>query len=156
MLYIKFHVSIKLRIMLKTTQPSYNYYTLLMYRVLVVVGLTLVKNPRAMPYYIMWDSCEIVGWFLTFFWARFKCSCCIWYFFVQILLLVGTKLELIIIEMAQEIQDRATVVKGAPVVEPSNKYFWFNRPQWPDSFLDTFYLVPGQHSTRSALLHMNW
>jgi mlo protein len=49
---------------------------------------------------------------------------------VQILLLVGTKLELIIIEMAQEIQDRATVVKGAPLVEPSNKYFWFNRPQW--------------------------
>ncbi|KAJ7966992.1 MLO-like protein [Quillaja saponaria] len=47
-----------------------------------------------------------------------------------ILLLVGTKLELIIMEMAQEIQDRTSVVKGAPVVEPNNKYFWFNRPQW--------------------------
>ncbi|XP_041020380.1 MLO protein homolog 1-like [Juglans microcarpa x Juglans regia] len=47
-----------------------------------------------------------------------------------ILLLVGTKLELIIIEMAQEIQDRATVVEGAPVVEPNNKYFWFNSPRW--------------------------
>lgn len=49
---------------------------------------------------------------------------------VQILLLVGTKLELVIMEMAQEIQARATVVRGAPVVEPNNKYFWFNRPQW--------------------------
>ncbi|PON33101.1 Mlo-related protein [Parasponia andersonii] len=47
-----------------------------------------------------------------------------------IILLVGTKLELIMMEMAQEIQDRTTVVKGAPIVEPSNKYFWFNRPEW--------------------------
>ncbi|XVE94384.1 hypothetical protein REPUB_Repub02eG0004100 [Reevesia pubescens] len=47
-----------------------------------------------------------------------------------ILILVGTKLELIMMEMAQEIQDRTTVVRGAPVVEPNNKYFWFNRPQW--------------------------
>ncbi|XP_024020102.1 LOW QUALITY PROTEIN: MLO protein homolog 1 [Morus notabilis] len=49
---------------------------------------------------------------------------------LTILLLVGTKMELIIMEMAQEIQDRSTVVKGAPIVEPSNKYFWFNRPDW--------------------------
>ncbi|KAL5557690.1 hypothetical protein UlMin_033901 [Ulmus minor] len=47
-----------------------------------------------------------------------------------ILLLVGTKLELIIMEMAQEIHDQTTVVKGAPVVQPNNKYFWFNRPHW--------------------------
>ena len=30
-------------------------------------------------------------------------------------------------EMAREIQDKTAVVKGVPVVEPSNKYFWFNR-----------------------------
>ncbi|KAK7856147.1 mlo protein like protein 1 [Quercus suber] len=34
---------------------------------------------------------------------------------LAILLLVGTKLEVIIMEMAQQIQDRTTVVKGAPV-----------------------------------------
>jgi mlo protein len=50
--------------------------------------------------------------------------------YLQILLLVGTKLELIILDMAQEIQDRTTIVRGVPVVEPNNKYFWFNRPQW--------------------------
>ncbi|XP_062100576.1 MLO protein homolog 1-like [Humulus lupulus] len=49
---------------------------------------------------------------------------------VIIVLLVGTKLELIVMEMAQEIQDRTTIVKGAPIVEPSNKFFWFNRPHW--------------------------
>ncbi|XP_050378122.1 MLO protein homolog 1-like isoform X2 [Argentina anserina] len=47
-----------------------------------------------------------------------------------ILLMVGTKFELIIMELAQEMHDRNTVVKGAPVVEPNNKYFWFNRPEW--------------------------
>ncbi|XP_048574504.1 LOW QUALITY PROTEIN: MLO protein homolog 1-like [Triticum urartu] len=47
-----------------------------------------------------------------------------------ILLWVGTKLEMVIMEMAQEIQDRESVVKGAPAVEPSNKYFWFDRPDW--------------------------
>ncbi|CAM0870171.1 unnamed protein product [Alopecurus aequalis] len=56
----------------------------------------------------------------------------LWISFVPlvILLWVGTKLEIIIMEMAQEIQERATVIKGAPVVEPSNKFFWFNRPDW--------------------------
>ncbi|KAL5705997.1 MLO protein 1 [Ranunculus cassubicifolius] len=47
-----------------------------------------------------------------------------------IILLVGTKLELIIMEMATQIQDRTSVVKGAPIVEPNNKLFWFNRPEW--------------------------
>ncbi|KAD5960210.1 hypothetical protein E3N88_11682 [Mikania micrantha] len=46
-----------------------------------------------------------------------------------ILLLVGTKLEVVIMEMAQQIQDKATIVRGAPVVEPTNKFFWFNAPQ---------------------------
>ncbi|KAL6645410.1 hypothetical protein ACP70R_017018 [Stipagrostis hirtigluma subsp. patula] len=56
----------------------------------------------------------------------------IWISFVPlvILLLIGTKLEIVIMEMAQDIQNRATVIKGAPVVEPSNKFFWFNRPGW--------------------------
>ncbi|KAL5752291.1 hypothetical protein ACOSP7_022474 [Xanthoceras sorbifolium] len=45
-----------------------------------------------------------------------------------ILLIVGAKLETIIMEMAQQIEDRTSVVKGAPIVEPSNSFFWFNRP----------------------------
>lgn len=56
----------------------------------------------------------------------------VWMSFVPlvILLMVGTKLEIVIMEMAKQIQDKATVIKGAPVVEPSNKFFWFNRPDW--------------------------
>ncbi|OAY61010.1 MLO protein homolog 1 [Manihot esculenta] len=54
----------------------------------------------------------------------------LWIQFIPLLIvvIVGTKLEIIIMEMAQHIQDKTSVVKGAPVVEPSNKYFWFNRP----------------------------
>jgi mlo protein len=44
--------------------------------------------------------------------------------------MVGTKLEIVIMEMAKQIQDKATVIKGAAVVELSNKLFWFNRPDW--------------------------
>ncbi|KAM0946809.1 hypothetical protein DsansV1_C08g0079471 [Dioscorea sansibarensis] len=47
-----------------------------------------------------------------------------------VLLVVGMKLEIVIMEMAQQIQNRTTVIRGFPIVEPSNKYFWFNRPQW--------------------------
>lgn len=56
----------------------------------------------------------------------------VWISFVPlvILLLVGAKLEVVIMEMAKEIQDKATVIKGAPVVEPSDRFFWFNRPGW--------------------------
>ncbi|GAA0157055.1 hypothetical protein LIER_38395 [Lithospermum erythrorhizon] len=47
-----------------------------------------------------------------------------------VLVLVGTKLELVIMEMAKQIEDRSTVVRGTPVVEPTNDFFWFNRPTW--------------------------
>ncbi|ONK71134.1 uncharacterized protein A4U43_C04F5060 [Asparagus officinalis] len=56
----------------------------------------------------------------------------VWISFVPliVLLLVGMKLEIIIMEMAHQIQNKTTVVKGAPIVEPSNSYFWFNKPRW--------------------------
>ncbi|BAT94455.1 hypothetical protein VIGAN_08106000 [Vigna angularis var. angularis] len=46
-----------------------------------------------------------------------------------IILLVGTKLQMIITDMALRIQDRGEVVKGAPVVEPGDELFWFSRPR---------------------------
>ncbi|CAK9143227.1 unnamed protein product [Ilex paraguariensis] len=46
-----------------------------------------------------------------------------------IILLVGTKLQVIITKMGLRIQDRAEVVKGVPVVQPGDDLFWFNRPR---------------------------
>ncbi|KAG9136983.1 hypothetical protein Leryth_013834 [Lithospermum erythrorhizon] len=48
---------------------------------------------------------------------------------VMIILLVGTKLQAILTRMAVEIMERHAVVQGIPLVQGSDKYFWFGRPQ---------------------------
>ena len=45
------------------------------------------------------------------------------------ILAVGTKLEAIITRMAVEITERHAVVQGMPVVQVSDKHFWFSWPQ---------------------------
>ncbi|KAK3038416.1 hypothetical protein RJ639_030582 [Escallonia herrerae] len=50
-------------------------------------------------------------------------------FKVVIILLVGTKLQVIITMMGLRIQERGEVVKGTPVVKPADDLFWFNRPR---------------------------
>lgn len=47
---------------------------------------------------------------------------------MQIILLVGTKLQMIITEMGVRISERGDIVKGVPVVETGDHLFWFNRP----------------------------
>ncbi|GMI89162.1 MILDEW RESISTANCE LOCUS O 6 [Hibiscus trionum] len=46
-----------------------------------------------------------------------------------IILLVGTKLQVIITKMGLRIQARGEVVKGVPVVQLGDDLFWFNRPR---------------------------
>ncbi|KAK7364734.1 hypothetical protein VNO80_13475 [Phaseolus coccineus] len=46
-----------------------------------------------------------------------------------VILLVGAKLHMIITKMGLRITDRGEVVKGAPLVEPGDDLFWFNRPR---------------------------
>jgi len=48
---------------------------------------------------------------------------------MQIVLLVGTKLQVIITKMGQRIQERGEVVKGVPLVQPGDDLFWFNKPR---------------------------
>lgn len=49
---------------------------------------------------------------------------------MQIILLVGAKLQVIITKLGLRIQDRGDVVKGAPVVKPGDDLFWFGRPRF--------------------------
>jgi len=44
-------------------------------------------------------------------------------------LAVGTKLQAILANMALEITERHAVVQGMPLVQGSDKYFWFGQPQ---------------------------
>ncbi|KAL8215127.1 hypothetical protein R6Q57_004576 [Mikania cordata] len=46
-----------------------------------------------------------------------------------LLLAVGTKLEHIIIQLAQDVAEKHVAVEGELVVEPSDDHFWFQRPK---------------------------
>ncbi|XP_047312048.1 MLO-like protein 8 [Impatiens glandulifera] len=46
-----------------------------------------------------------------------------------IILAVGTKLQMVLTKMALEITERHAVVQGIPLVQGSDKYFWFGRPR---------------------------
>ncbi|MQM08515.1 hypothetical protein Taro_041363 [Colocasia esculenta] len=48
---------------------------------------------------------------------------------LKIILLVGTKLQVVITRMALQIMERGDVVKGVPVVQPTDDHFWFNNPK---------------------------
>jgi hypothetical protein len=45
-------------------------------------------------------------------------------------LAVGTKLQVILARMALEITERHAVVQGMPLVQGSDRYFWFGQPQF--------------------------
>lgn len=45
-----------------------------------------------------------------------------------LILAVGTKLQAILTKMALEITERHAVVQGIPLVQGSDKYFWFSKP----------------------------
>lgn len=48
---------------------------------------------------------------------------------VQLLLAVGTKLEHVISQLAQEVAQRHVAIEGDLVVQPSDDHFWFHRPR---------------------------
>ncbi|KAK7335722.1 hypothetical protein VNO80_27716 [Phaseolus coccineus] len=73
-------------------------------------------------------------WFITVLFLLFNTHG--WYSYLWlpfapliIVLLVGTKLQVIITKMGQRIQERGEVVKGMPVVQPGDHLFWFNKPR---------------------------
>ncbi|GLJ39966.1 hypothetical protein SUGI_0817640 [Cryptomeria japonica] len=82
----------------------------------VVVGI----SPPLWAFAVVFLLLNVSGWY-AYFWLSFVPLC--------IVLLVGTKLQAIITDMAIEIHERHAVVKGTPVVQPSDKRFWFNRPK---------------------------
>ncbi|KAI6676477.1 hypothetical protein NL676_037273 [Syzygium grande] len=47
-----------------------------------------------------------------------------------IILMVGTKLQVIITEMGLRIQERGDVIKGTVLVQPGDELFWFGRPRF--------------------------
>ncbi|CAL9175039.1 MLO-like protein 1 [Musa acuminata AAA Group] len=63
---------------------------------------------------------NVNGWH-TYFWIAFIP--------LILLLALGTKLEHVITQLAQEVAEKHTAIEGDLVVKPSDDHFWFHRPQ---------------------------
>ncbi|KAI5438501.1 hypothetical protein KIW84_024298 [Lathyrus oleraceus] len=83
----------------------------------VVVGVSPVLWASAVVFLLL----NIDGWRTP-----------LWAFLIPIIIIlaVGTKLQVILARMALEITDRHVVVLGMPLVQSSDRYFWFNQPQF--------------------------
>ncbi|KAK4408930.1 MLO-like protein 6, partial [Sesamum angolense] len=82
----------------------------------VVVGI----SPPIWFFAVLFLLFNTHGWF-SYLWLPFIP--------LIIILVVGTKLQVIITRMGVRIQERGEVVKGVPVVQPGDDLFWFNRPR---------------------------
>ncbi|CAL0330807.1 unnamed protein product [Lupinus luteus] len=82
----------------------------------LVVGI----SPVLWASFVVFLLLNVNGWH-TIYWASVIP--------LVIILAVGTKLQAILANMAIEITEKHAVVQGMPLVQGSDKYFWFGRPQ---------------------------
>ncbi|KAL1370664.1 hypothetical protein HN51_000898 [Arachis hypogaea] len=82
----------------------------------IVVGV----SPVLWASFVIFLLLNINGWH-AMFWASLIP--------VVIILAVGTKLQATLANMAIEITEKHAVVQGIPLVQGSDQYFWFGRPQ---------------------------
>ncbi|KAI4383813.1 hypothetical protein MLD38_009611 [Melastoma candidum] len=56
----------------------------------------------------------------------------LWVSFIPltIVLVLGTKLEVIVARMALQLKSQNTVIKGTPLVQPNDNLFWFSHPKY--------------------------
>ncbi|KAF8397661.1 hypothetical protein HHK36_016582 [Tetracentron sinense] len=83
---------------------------------IVVVGI----SPTIWLFAVLFLLFNTHGWY-SYLWLPFLP--------LIIILMVGTKLQVIITKMALRIHERGEVVKGGLVVQPGDDLFWFNRPR---------------------------
>ncbi|XP_057954863.1 MLO-like protein 6 [Malania oleifera] len=72
---------------------------------------------------------------------------------LMILLVVGTKLEVIITEMCLESSNKNSVTQGAFLVNPNDNFFWFGRPYW---LLYLLQVIQFQNSFQLAFFTWTW
>ncbi|XP_049932369.1 MLO-like protein 2 isoform X2 [Nymphaea colorata] len=82
----------------------------------VVVGISPIIWLFAVLFLLFYTH----GWY-SYYWLPFIP--------LFIILLVGTKLQVVVTRMGLEIQGDGDVIKGVPVVRPADHLFWFNRPR---------------------------
>ncbi|XP_057979553.1 MLO-like protein 12 [Malania oleifera] len=83
----------------------------------VVVGISPIIWFFAMLFLLS----NVHGWY-SYLWLPFIP--------LIIILVVGAKLQVSITKMGLRIQERGDIVKGAPVVQPDDNFFWFGSPRF--------------------------
>ncbi|XP_051120813.1 MLO-like protein 6 [Andrographis paniculata] len=106
----------------------------------VVVGI----SPPIWLFAVLFLLFNTHGWY-SYYWLPFIP--------LIIILLVGTKLQVVITKMGLRIQERGEVVKGVPVVQPGDDLFWFNKPRLL-LYLINFVLF--QNAFQLALFAWTW
>ncbi|XP_039158814.1 MLO-like protein 1 [Eucalyptus grandis] len=78
-----------------------------------------------------------------------------WISFIPLILLlaVGTKLEHVITQLAQEVAQRHVAIAGDLVVQPSDDHFWFHRPRL---VLVLIHIIQFQNSFELAFFFFIW
>ncbi|XP_027164683.1 MLO-like protein 1 [Coffea eugenioides] len=87
---------------------------------------------------------NVYGWH-TYFWISFIPF--------ALLLAVGTKLEHVISQLAQEVAEKHVAVQGELVVRPSDDHFWFNRPKL---VLHLIHIILFQNAFEIAIFFWTW
>ncbi|KAL3825919.1 hypothetical protein ACJIZ3_021948 [Penstemon smallii] len=106
----------------------------------VVVGI----SPPIWLFAVMFLLFNTHGW-LSYLWLPFIP--------LIVILLVGTKLQVIITKMGLKFENRGEIVKGTPIVEPGDDLFWFNRPR---ILLYLIHFVLFQNSFQLAFFAWAW
>ncbi|KAJ1397589.1 Mlo-related protein [Sesbania bispinosa] len=106
----------------------------------VVVGI----SPILWGSVVLFLLVNVHGWHASF-WVSFLP--------LVVILAVGTKLQAIITRMALDIKERHAVVQGIPLVQVSDKYFWF---EWPQLVLYLIHYVLFQNAFELTYFWWTW
>ncbi|XP_061372787.1 MLO-like protein 9 [Gastrolobium bilobum] len=106
----------------------------------VVVGI----SPILWASVVLFLLVNVHGWHASF-WVSFLP--------LVVILAVGTKLQAIITRMALDIQERHAVVQGIPLVQVSDKHFWF---EWPQLVLYLIHYVLFQNAFELTYFWWTW
>ncbi|KAK7352153.1 hypothetical protein VNO80_17571 [Phaseolus coccineus] len=106
----------------------------------VVVGI----SPILWGSVVLFLLVNVHGWHAAF-WVSFLP--------LLVILAVGTKLQAIITRMALDIKERHAVVQGIPLVQVSDKYFWF---AWPQLVLYLIHYVLFQNAFELTYFWWTW
>ncbi|XP_021278284.1 MLO-like protein 3 isoform X1 [Herrania umbratica] len=82
----------------------------------VVVGI----SPLMWFFVVIFLLMDVHGW-NVFLWVSFLP--------LTIVLVLGTKLQVVVAKMAHQVKDQNSVIQGAPLVQPNDNFFWLSQPK---------------------------